>query len=231
MPRRKLARRLDFIPPDVQTAQKYLLCFDSRDLFHNPENYPKLTAANLFGNDGPLHLEIGCGVGEFICALASKELAANFVGIDISWKPLFKAIRTASSLSLNNLKFIKANFKLVYPLLMPSSLQAVYLHFPDPHQEPKFQKRHIFGRPFLDQMHRVLRPRGRLSVMTDHAEFFMDMIGLMEQDPRFEKLHPERFLVGFETETKSRFQRLWESHGLPTLRFEVRKKEGSSGYL
>jgi hypothetical protein len=30
---------------------------------------------------------------------------------------------------------------------------------------------------------------------------------------------------GFEPEIKSRFQRIWEHHGLPILRLEVRKKQ------
>jgi tRNA (guanine-N7-)-methyltransferase len=226
MPRRKLARRLNFELPAAETAQKHLLCFDSRGLFHNSDKYPKINAMTLFGNDRPLYLEIGCDVGEFICALAAKDSAANFVGIDISLKPLFKAVRTAASLSLNNLKFIKANFKLLYPMFTSNSLQAVYLHFPDPHQRPKYQKRRIFDQLFLDRMHYALRPGGRLSVMTDHQGLFIDMLNLLEQDMRFEKLHSERYLVGFEAEVKSRYQRLWESHGLPTLRFEVQKRSG-----
>jgi tRNA (guanine-N7-)-methyltransferase len=136
---------------------------------------------------------------------------------------LFEAIRTASTLSLTNIKFIKANFKLMYPLLVPDSLQAVYLHFPDPNCRSKFRKRQIFSQIFLDQIYDALVAQGCLSVMTDHREFFMEMLALVEQDLRFAKLHEERFLVGFETEVKSRFQRIWEGHGLPTLRFEIKK--------
>jgi len=47
---------------------------------------------------------------------------------------------------------------------------------------------------------------------------------VVEADSRFQKNHPERYLMGFEPEIKSRFQRIWERHGLPILRLEVRKK-------
>ena len=59
--------------------------------------------------------------------------------------------------------------------------------------------------------------------MTDHHEFFMEMLALIEQDGRFAKTHAERYLIGFETEAKSQFQRIWERHGLPTLRVEIQK--------
>jgi tRNA (guanine-N7-)-methyltransferase len=224
MPRRRLARRLDFEPPDVYNTQKYLLCFNSRDLFHRPAIFPKLDSQGLFGNDLTLRIEIGCGTADFLCGLASKEPQTNFIGIDVSWKPLFRAVRTASALSLDNIKFIKAEFKLMQALLIPASLEAVYLHFPDPNQQPKFRKRQIFSPAFLDYMARALAPDGCLSVMTDHLEFFVEMLRLVEEDSRFEKRHVARYLIGFEPEVKSQFQRIWEKYRLPILRFEVKRR-------
>lgn len=224
MPRRRLARRLEFAPPGAQDAQKYLLCFNSGELFHTPEVFPRFESASLFGNNLALSLEIGCGTADFMCNLALKEPEANFIGIDASWKPLFRAVRTASSMSLDNIKFIKGNFRLMHPLFVPDSLDAVYLHFPDPNRRPRFYKRTLFSPAFLDQMARALVPTGYLSVMTDHCDFFMEMLSLVEQDPRFEKRHPERYLVGFEPAVKSRFQLIWEKYKMPILRFEVRRR-------
>jgi tRNA (guanine-N7-)-methyltransferase len=224
MSRRRLTRRLDSEPPDAQMAQKYLLYFNSRDLFFRPACFPKLDSRSLFDNDLALKIEIGCGTADFMCALASQEPHTNFIGIDVAWKPLFRAVRTASALSLDNIKFIKAEFKLLQALLVPASLEAVYLHFPDPNCRPKFRKRAIFSPAFLDHMAKALTPTGCLSVMTDHRDFFMEMLGLVEQDCRFEKLHAERYLIGFEPEVKSRFQRTWEKYQLPILRFEVKKR-------
>jgi tRNA G46 methylase TrmB len=76
---------------------------------------------------------------------------------------------------------------------------------------------------FLDQVHRALVPGGQLSVMTDQEPFFMDMLATVEADPRFEKMHPERYLIGFEDGIKSRYQKIWESRGLTTLRFLLQK--------
>jgi len=61
--------------------------------------------------------------------------------------------------------------------------------------------------------------------MTDHSALFEELLAVVEADSRFQKTHAERYLMGFEPEIKSRFQRIWEHHGLPILRLEVRKKQ------
>jgi hypothetical protein len=63
--------------------------------------------------------------------------------------------------------------------------------------------------------------------MTDHQAFFMEMLALVERDSRFQKTHEARYLIGFEPEVKSRFQRIWARHGLPILRCELRKQDAS----
>jgi tRNA (guanine-N7-)-methyltransferase len=224
MPRKSFAiRRLKWSPPDAETAGKYLLEWHSGELYHSPEAYPRIDSAHLFGNEQSLELEIGCGTGEFLCALAARQPGTNFVGVDISLKSLYAAVERARSTGLDNVKFVKAAIQFVYPLLIPGSLHAVYLHFPDPCLRPKYRKRRVFNDTFLDQVQRALAPGGSLSVMTDVPELFTAMLGAIESDPRFEKAHAERYLVGFEHEAKSRYQAVWERYGTSPLRFEVRK--------
>ncbi len=231
MPRRSLMRGEHFQPPDPQSIERYLLFFSNKELFRNPDIFPPLDSPHLFGSDLPLQLEIGCGTADFLCALALENPRTNFVGVDVSSKPLFKAIRTAEAHALSNIKFIKGDFKRMYPLLAANALQTVYLHFPDPNMRQRFRKRRIVSPGFLDQLNRALAPGGHLSIMTDHHEFFLEMLALIEQDVRFAKTHAERYLIGFEASAKSRFQRMWERHGLPTLRVELQKAHRPPGCL
>jgi tRNA (guanine-N7-)-methyltransferase len=223
MSRRSLMRGARFQPPEAGTIERYLLFFSSRELFWNPDMFPPLDSPHLFGDDQPLQLEIGCGTAEFLCALALEHPRTNFVGVDVAPKPLFKAIRTAQAHGLPNIRFIRGDFKRMYPLLVADALQAVYLHFPDPHMRPRFRKHRMISPAFLDAIDRALAPGGQLSFMTDHYEFFLEMLALLEQDIRFAKTHAERYLIGFDAPAKSQFQRIWEQHGLPTLRVELQK--------
>jgi tRNA (guanine-N7-)-methyltransferase len=225
MSRRYLNRSFRWRIPDEETARKYLLHLSGRQLYYEPGSLPRLTSAHLFGNDRPLELEVGCGTGDYLCSLAQEEPGANFLGVDVHRRSLHTAIDTASRLGLDNILFVKANFTLMYPLLEPASLRSIYLHFPDPNTEPKFRKRRIFSERFLDEAERALIPGGRLSVMTDHQERFFEMLALAERDMRWLRTHEERYLVGFEPRVKSRFQRIWEGHGIPTLRFELARRD------
>jgi tRNA (guanine-N7-)-methyltransferase len=222
MPRRTVFRRLAHVSLDQETREQYLVTFSSRCLYHHIQHFPRLSSDTLFANQQPLSLEIGCGYGEFLCSLAQANPMHNFLGIDISYTALQQAAYLASTLALENSKFVAADARLLYPLLAPDSLQAVYLHFPDPNRRRKFRKRRLFTPALLDVISQALCPGGRLSVMTDHREYFLEMLELVEQDGRFEKTHVERYLPGFDAPVISRYQRLWERHGLATLRFEVR---------
>jgi tRNA (guanine-N7-)-methyltransferase len=206
-----------------QMFANYLLSYLPATLYHEWQTLPGITAHELFDNAAPLELEIGCGSAEFLCTLAEKAPATNFVGIDISARSLLKAVEIAFELGLQNIKFINADFHLMYPLLRSNALSAVYLHFPDPHLKARCQKRRLFNETFLNALSTTLVDDGLLSVMTDVEAFFCEMLQLIEQDTRFSKVHPQRYLIGFEPAVKSHFQRLWEQHGESVLRFEVRK--------
>ena len=224
MSRRTLSRQIRLRPLDAAALSTYLTQYDSRSLYYHPEQFPTLCSQRLFENHAPLEMEVGCGTAEFLCALAAREPGANFVGVDVASRPLYKAVEIASSLRLANIRFLHANFAQMYPLLAPCSLRQVYVHFPDPNTRPKFQRRRLVTPAFLDVVQLALVPEGKLSLMTDHAEFFHELLTLIEADGRFEKTHNERYLIGFEPAVKSRFQNIWERHGLPILRLEVRKR-------
>ncbi len=208
---------------DEHIIGRYLLSYLPTILYHNWQTLPGITAQDLFGNDRALELEIGCGSAEFLCSLAEKYPNTNFVGIDISGRSLLKSVEMADTSALRNIKFINADFHLMYPLLHPESLSAVYLHFPDPHLKPRCQKRRLLNEICLDVLFTAMVNGALLSVMTDVEAFFMEMLQLIEQDARFKKSHSQRYLVGFEPAVKSHFQRLWEQHGESVFRFEVHK--------
>lgn len=171
-------------------------------------------------------MDVGCGTGESLCSLAGEDPETNFVGVELHQKSLHRAVEIAASDKLENILFVSADFHLLYPLLASESLRAVYLHFPDPGMKRRHEKRRIFSEKFLDRMHHALERNGRISVMSDHEEYFFGMLDLSEKDSRYERTHRERYLTGGRASgARSRFQRKWEdSHGRRALRFELAKR-------
>ena len=222
MPRKTfLNRHTKASTPDEPTSAKYLLRWYTGDLYRSIEQFPRLTSQALFGNDLPLEIEIGCGSGEFLCGLAAEHVGVNFVGLDINLKSLFVGVETASALSLGNIKFIKAPIQFLYPLMPPGSLQAVYMHFPDPLLRPKYRKRKVLNEAFLKHLSDALQPEGLFSIVTDNDELFEGVLALVEESPYFRKTHTERYLTGFEPQAKSRYQLYWEAHDKPIFRLRL----------
>ncbi|MEK6222821.1 MAG: methyltransferase domain-containing protein, partial [Chloroflexota bacterium] len=132
MARGRRIGRLKLNPPTPEIAKKYLFNWDNKTLYLNPETFPQFQSYSFFERTAPLNVDIGCGSGEFICALAQDHPKKYFVGIDISQKAIFTAVNNAANLGLDNIKFIKVDYKLLFPLYQPRTLENVYIYFPDP---------------------------------------------------------------------------------------------------
>ena len=72
----------------------------------NPENY-KGKWKELFENDNPIHLELGCGKGQFISQLAVQNDNVNYIAVDLVEAMLGLAKRNVESTYKEHEKEIK----------------------------------------------------------------------------------------------------------------------------
>ena len=150
MSRGRRISRLKLIVPSADHQGKYLLEWSAKQLREDIRECPKLISRLLFASkDAPLNVEIGSGSGEYLCYLAKENPSENYLGIEASKKAAYFAVNLAAKKALNNLMIIKANFLLLSDLQVANSWQQVYLHFPDPVQKRKDEKRRIFTSEFL----------------------------------------------------------------------------------
>jgi tRNA (guanine-N7-)-methyltransferase len=219
MPRGKLGR-MKVETPDEEVARRYLLWLSGERLHHEPETLSRISSSALFGDSGsgepgsgrPLELEIGCGTGEFLCSQAESRSGTNFIGVDLHIKSLYRAVSKAAERDLDNVLFIRADFNLLYSLLTPEALATAYLLFPDPGMKERQRRRRIFSERFLQEMHRALEPGGTLVTVTDHEEYFSQMVELAERARGWERIPDERNPEPGRT-ANTRFGALWEERG------------------
>src|SRR5688500_5065829 len=113
-PRRSfLLRHVKHVAPDEALLERYLLHWHTGDLYHRSDDFPTITSTELFGDDKPLELEIGCGTGEYICHKAAAHPEHNYLGIDVSLKSLYVAVHEAAEQGLENIRFIKTSAQFV----------------------------------------------------------------------------------------------------------------------
>src|SRR5205814_6255495 len=105
----------------------------------------------IFGRRAPLHVDLGCGDGSFLCALAQRLPDKNFLGIERLLSRIRSTARKAASLDNVRLLQIESSYAVRY-LLPAESVETFYLLFPDPWPKRRHHRRRIFSRYFLDSV-------------------------------------------------------------------------------
>lgn len=129
-------------------------------------------ATRHFGRAAPLHLEIGCGNGDFLIARASANPADHFLGLEVHRPGLGHALREAQALALENLALVELDASEGLDRLLPDdSLHACYVFFPDPWPKKRHHKRRLLQPAFARLLWRKLSAEGRLFLATDWADY------------------------------------------------------------
>ena len=127
----------------------------------------------LFGNDNPIHIEIGMGKGQFIIELAKRNPDINYLGIEKYSSVLVRAIeKREQELDLNNLYFIRMDAEYITDVFDKDEIDRIYLNFSDPWPKDRHAKRRLPSREFLARYDQFLVKGGRLEFKTDNKELF-----------------------------------------------------------
>ena len=120
---------------------------------------------DMFHNDHPIVLELGCGKGEYTVALGERFPEKNYIGIDIKGARLWKGAKYATEHSMGNVAFLRTRVEFIESLFGPDEISEIWITFADP-QERKPRKRLTHPR-FLESYRRMLAPEGIIQLKTD----------------------------------------------------------------
>lgn len=140
-------------------------------VIHNEEEM-KGKWHDLFGNNNPLHIEIGMGKGQFIMELASQNPDINFVGIEKFSSVLVRAIEKQEEKHLPNLKFIRMDAEYIENVFGKAEVDYIYLNFSDPWPKDRHAKRRLTSQQFLKRYENILSSDGGVTFKTDNRILF-----------------------------------------------------------
>lgn len=125
-------------------------------------------ARELFHNDKPLVLELGCGRGEYTLALARRYPQYNFIGVDIKGARLWRGAKTALEEGLDNAGFLRTRIEFIANIFAEDEVSELWLTFPDP--QLKRENRRLTNPRFLTLYSQFLQDGALVHLKTDSQE-------------------------------------------------------------
>ena len=137
----------------------------------------------LFGNDHPIHIEIGMGKVKFIMAMAKENPHINYAGIEKYSSVLLRALEKMEQEEHPpaNLYFIRMEAEEIADVFGKEEVERIYLNFSDPWPKDRHAKRRLPSREFLHRYDEILSKEGVIEFKTDNHGLFQFALG--ELDP------------------------------------------------
>ena len=126
----------------------------------------------IFKNDHPIYLEIGCGKGQFITAHAEREPNSNFIACEGQASVVLRALEKAEEKSLDNLRVFIDYVHDLSDYFAQGEIAGIYLNFSDPWPKARHAKRRLTYHKRLQNYKQVLQTGGFIEFKTDNEALF-----------------------------------------------------------
>lgn len=140
--------------------------------FSKEDQFPGKWRSQVFGNEHPLVLEVGCGKADFSLGMAARYPNTNFVGVDLKADRLYHAAINAQERKLENVAWLRENLLLLEEHFAAGEVAEIWITFPDPFPKSRQAKHRMMNATFLDVYAAILKAGGRIHYKTDNLELF-----------------------------------------------------------
>lgn len=198
----------------VSTMQR-LIAINSPLFMSGPQLGELPSWQSVFGNDNPLVLEIGCGVGDFVVQMAQQHPELNFIALDYYNKGCLKSCSRAERHELTNIRVVRDEARsFIRRCIAPHSLHALYINCPDPWPKRYQRKRRLVNQEFISFIATYLTPGADFYFATDFDDYGIDVARVMAAQPGFANvLTPDPWRHDLEGYPRSKYMRKFMAEG------------------
>ena len=133
-------------------------------------------------------LEIGFGGGEHLAAQAECHPDISLIGCEVFEPGVAKLLAHIERRNLDNIRIFTNDARLIIAALRPSSIDRVFILFPDPWPKRRHENRRLVSRETLDALAAIMTDGAELRLATDDANYLSWMLEQVAQHPSFEWL-------------------------------------------
>lgn len=181
---------------------------------------------SLFQNDNPIHIEIGCGKGQFMSTLAKRNPDINYVAIEKYDSVLLRCLEKIENEEIPNLKLTIIDAMSITNYFDKEEVDRIYLNFSDPWPKNAHSKRRLTSPQFLEGYSHILASNGEIHQKTDNRhlfEFSLEMFNANNWSLSNISLDLHKDEEKYPDNIQTEFEEKWSKLG-PIYRLEAKKK-------
>lgn len=171
----------------------------------------------------PLHIEIGCGKGSFVCGMAKLMPNVNFLAIEKNSDVLLMAAEKIKSENLKNVKFVRGDASFLNEFDSSTKCSRIYINFCDPWHKNSHKKRRLTYKTFLEMYKKILKRGGELHFKTDNEKLFeFSLNSFSDFGLRLKNITFDLHNSDFENNVVTEYEKSFSDKGQPIYRCEAK---------
>ena len=123
--------------------------------------------SEIFQNDNPITLELGCGKGEYTVGLARQHPNRNFVGLDIKGHRFWRGAKTAKEDQIPNVAFLRTRLEFIERFFEKNEVSEIWITFSDPQPKDEKGTKRITSPFYIEKYKNILKPGSLINVKSD----------------------------------------------------------------
>ncbi|WP_339178814.1 tRNA (guanosine(46)-N7)-methyltransferase TrmB [Oceanobacillus sp. FSL W7-1293] len=168
----------------------------------------------VFGNDNPIHVEIGSGKGQFITGMAKQHPDINFIGIEVAKSIIVSTVQKVDEEALDNIRLLNEDANDLLAIFEENEIGQIYLNFSDPWPKNRHEKRRLTFRSFLEQYQHILPKSGQIVLKTDNRGLFeYSLVSFSDYGMKLKEVNLDLHAIEDETNVKTEYEEKFASMG------------------
>lgn len=197
---------------------------EERDYRKAAENPEYMDFYEIFKNDNPVHLEIGCGKGQFVFEIAKRNPDINYLAVEKNDNVIYAACKKCEN--LKNVYFLNSGAEYLPKYIKPESIGRIYLNFSCPFPKKRYASHRLTATHFLKIYEGLMKNDAEIHQKTDNRQFFEFSIEkLSDYGFTLKNLSLDLHKSDFEGNIVTEYEERFSSLGFPIYRLEAYLKK------
>lgn len=175
-----------------------------------------------FGNDWPIDLEIGCGRGDFIMNLASREPGRNYIAMDLKNEVLVYALRKVNEAELTNVRILSMKAEEMDMVFSEGEISRVFINFANPWPKVSQNKRRLTHTRFLSLYRLFLTEDSVIQFKTDDEGLYEASLEYFPEAGYEILFQSDDLPVNHPGNIQTEYEAKFRDFGMPIYRIDAR---------